>query len=231
MLVLEGSGDQVLVFLPGFLSAAASYRALLEPVAAAGATVIVPQLYPRGIAALAGRVPVSAEAAAAADLVRGDGGPARHRIRSSSLATRGVGRPPGVRLGCWRPRGCPLGWSCSIQSTGRGGGPAHLARRPHRPPSPARRWSSAPAWVAGAPPGPSTTTPSPQATPHARHVVVKGFGHADVLEGRARSLGRRLCGGADDPDPGRAAVLGSAHRASRGGPGWRVRPTGPAGVA
>jgi hypothetical protein len=29
VLVLEGSGDQVLVFLPGFMNAAASYRALL----------------------------------------------------------------------------------------------------------------------------------------------------------------------------------------------------------
>jgi pimeloyl-ACP methyl ester carboxylesterase len=44
------------------------------------------------------------------------------------------------------------------------------------------------------------------ASPHARHVVVPQLGHADILEGRARSFGRRLCGGAVDPDAGRAAV-------------------------
>jgi pimeloyl-ACP methyl ester carboxylesterase len=44
------------------------------------------------------------------------------------------------------------------------------------------------------------------AAPHARHVVVTRLGHADVLDGRARTAGRWLCGGAEDPGPGRAAV-------------------------
>ena len=70
MLVLDGGGERVLVFLPGFMTAAESYVEVLTPVADAGVTVLVPQLYRRGVGALAGRVPVSSEAAAAADLVR-----------------------------------------------------------------------------------------------------------------------------------------------------------------
>ena len=44
------------------------------------------------------------------------------------------------------------------------------------------------------------------AAPQARHVVVPLLGHADMLDGGARSFGRRLCGGAPDPDEGCAAV-------------------------
>ena len=36
--------------------------------------------------------------------------------------------------------------------------------------------------------------------------MVTDLGHADILEGRARSLGRRLCGGGRDPDRARDAV-------------------------
>lgn len=43
------------------------------------------------------------------------------------------------------------------------------------------------------------------AAPQARHVVVRSLGHADVLQGAARSMGRRLCPGRDNPDVGRAA--------------------------
>jgi hypothetical protein len=32
------------------------------------------------------------------------------------------------------------------------------------------------------------------------------MGHADVLGGRARTVGRWFCAGAEDPDPGRTAV-------------------------
>ena len=42
------------------------------------------------------------------------------------------------------------------------------------------------------------------AIPQARYAVVRELGHADMLGGRARAFGRRLCGGAADPDPGRA---------------------------
>ncbi|HNO16378.1 MAG TPA: hypothetical protein PKH30_09555, partial [Actinomycetota bacterium] len=43
-----------------------------------------------------------------------------------------------------------------------------------------------------------------RATPQAIHLLVADLGHADMLDGRARSLGRRLCGGGKDPDEARA---------------------------
>jgi pimeloyl-ACP methyl ester carboxylesterase len=204
VLVLEGSGERVLVFLPGFLSAAASYRALLEPVAAAGATVVVPQLYPRGIAALAGRVPVSAEAAAAADLVRATVD--ERGTRSVFLAGHSRGGQAAWRAaGLLAAEGLPAGLVLLDPVDGEG-------RRPTAPAATATPAAfSCPALVIGAglggrcAPGPVNHRAFAEATPHARHVVVRGFGHADLLQGRARSLGRRLCGGAADPDPGRAA--------------------------
>ena len=204
MLVLEGSGGGVLVFLPGFLNAAASYRALLQPVAAAGTSVLVPQLYPRGIGALAGRVPVSAEAAAAAALVR-DTAAARGTeqvfLAGHSRGGQAAWRASGLLAG----QGLPAGLALLDPVDGEG-------RRPSAPDATAAPAAfGCPTLVIGAGLG-GRCAPEPvnhrafaAATPHARYVVVRGFGHADVLEGRARSLGRRLCGGADDPDPGREA--------------------------
>lgn len=204
MLVLAGSGDRVLVFLPGFLSAATSYRALLEPVAAAGTTVLVPQLYRRGIGALAGRVPVSAEASAAADLVRATVD--QRGTSSVFLAGHSRGGQAAWRAaGLLAAEGLPAGLVLVDPVDGEG-------RRPSAPAATAAPAAfTCPTLVIGAGLG-GRCAPEPvnhrafaAATPHARYVVVRGFGHADVLEGRARSLGRRLCGGADDPDPGRAA--------------------------
>lgn len=45
-----------------------------------------------------------------------------------------------------------------------------------------------------------------------RHTVVADCGHADVLEGRAARLGRRLCGGGDDPEAARAEVTAALLR-------------------
>lgn len=44
------------------------------------------------------------------------------------------------------------------------------------------------------------------ATPGADHVVVAGLGHADILCGPVRTLGRLLCGGGDDPTTARRRV-------------------------
>jgi len=204
LLVLEGSGDRVLVFLPGFLNAAASYRALLEPAAAAGTTVIVPQLYARGIGALAGRVPVSAEAGAAADLVR-DTEDQRGTTQVFLAGHSRGGQAAWRAAGLLAAEGLPAGLVLFDPVDGEG-------RRPSAPVA-----TATPAafgcltLVIGAGLG-GRCAPEPvnhrafaAATPRALHVVVRGLGHADLLEGRARSLGRRLCGGADDPDPGRTA--------------------------
>lgn len=37
-------------------------------------------------------------------------------------------------------------------------------------------------------------------------MVVSDMGHMDVLNGRARAIGRRLCGGGTDPDIARSTV-------------------------
>ncbi|MBP7972034.1 MAG: hypothetical protein KAZ48_04480 [Candidatus Nanopelagicales bacterium] len=44
------------------------------------------------------------------------------------------------------------------------------------------------------------------ASSEASHVVVSDMGHMDVLNGRARAIGRRLCGGGTDPDRARSTV-------------------------
>ena len=47
-----------------------------------------------------------------------------------------------------------------------------------------------------------------RATPQSVHIVVEDLGHADMLQGRARTLGRRLCGGGTDPDAARGVCTG-----------------------
>lgn len=197
---IAGSHSGALIFLPGFMSSAESYRALLEPVAAHGPTVIVPQLYKRGPAALFGRVSVAWEAAAAADLVR-------------DTATEMDGP---VSVG-GHSRGGQAAWlAASLLSP----------ELPHRlvlidpvdgegrnPSTPTSTVSGAavacPTLVVGAGIG-GRCAPEPvnhhifaAATPHSRHVVVEQLGHADMLNGRSRDFGRTLCTGAADPDPGR----------------------------
>jgi len=53
------------------------------------------------------------------------------------------------------------------------------------------------------------------ATPACTHLVVRELGHADLLSGRGRDLGRRLCPGAPDPDPGRATCADLVDRFAR----------------
>jgi pimeloyl-ACP methyl ester carboxylesterase len=201
---LAGRGDDTLVFLPGFMIGAASYRELLGPVAAAGTTVVVPELYRRGLAALTGRTPVSVEAASAADLVRAE------------ATRRGTGR---VFL-AGHSRGGQAAWLAAELLAGTGL-PAGLVlvdpvdgegRRPLTPVVTRKLATfTCPTVVVGAGLGGRCAPTSvnhrvfASATPHARHLVLDGLGHADMLQGRARTVGRWLCSGAADPDPGRAA--------------------------
>jgi pimeloyl-ACP methyl ester carboxylesterase len=195
--------DRVLVLLPGFMSSPSSYAALVAPVASAGVLVVVPALYPRGIAALGGRHTVEQEADDAAQLVRG-------------LATGGRGV---VLAG--HSRGGQAAWRAA-NALAADSMPTALVlidpvdgagRQPsQRSATRVEAAFSTPAWVVGAALGGRCAPPAvnhrafAEATPHARHVVVEDLGHADVLDGRSRALGRRLCGGASDPDPGRALV-------------------------
>jgi pimeloyl-ACP methyl ester carboxylesterase len=199
------TGDErVAVFLHGFMTAPESYRAMLAPLTAAGWRVVTPSLYPRGIAALSGRHPVEREAADAADLVR-------------SLVADG-----GVRLVlAGHSRGGQAAWRAAnllaadvlldalvLLDPVDGGG-----RAPQVPAATTDPVAfTCPTLVVGAGLGGRCVPESVNhevfaaASPAARHVVVPLLGHADILEGRARSFGRRLCGGAPDPDEGRSAV-------------------------
>jgi pimeloyl-ACP methyl ester carboxylesterase len=58
-----------LVFLPGFMTAGSSYRALLAPLQEAGLEVVVPRLYRPGWRALSGRFTVVEEAVRAREVV------------------------------------------------------------------------------------------------------------------------------------------------------------------
>jgi pimeloyl-ACP methyl ester carboxylesterase len=205
MLVVPAPGPDVLVLLPGFMIAASAYTALAESVADAGSTVIVPQLYRRGFGALAGRAPVAAEAAAAAALVR--------RVAADKPGAR-------VHLG-GHSRGGQAAWRAAGPLAG-GGLPASVVlldpvdgqgRRPSGPTSTAVPAAfTVPTLVVGAGVGGRCAPEGinhwqfARATPAARHLLVEGLGHADLLVGRGRELGRRLCGGGDDPDAARAVL-------------------------
>lgn len=199
--------DRALVLLPGFLSSPRSYSALVAPVEAVGADVEVPSLAPGRLALLTGRYPVEEEAVDAAALVRrlvalgsrvllaghSRGGQAALRAARMLVAedevrdgliglvlidpVDGGGRRPSTRTStAWCT---PLRLPTTVVGAGHGGVCA---------PEPVNH----PAFA--------------DAVPDARHVVVEGMGHADLLDGRERALGRRLCGGADDPDPCRGLV-------------------------
>ncbi|WP_420121848.1 chlorophyllase/cutinase-like alpha/beta fold protein [Nakamurella sp.] len=212
MLTVAGAwaGSGVIVLLPGFMIAPAGYEALARSLAGAGPTVVVPQLYRRGIGALAGRVDIADEAVRAADLVR---------------AT--VRDHPGSPLHlAGHSRGGQAAWRATGLLAAAGCGPASLVvidpvdgagRNPTVPTSTAMPVSWAvPTLVLGAgvegrcAPAPVNHRQFARAAPAARHLVVEGLGHADLLDGRSRSFGRRLCGGGPDPDAARgvlAAVL------------------------
>jgi len=195
-------GDRTLVFLPGFMTAASSYTTLLEPLTAQGISVVVPQLYRRGLGALLGRATVEQEASDAADLVRdlvgggpvvlgghSRGGQAAFRATAALASTGevsglvlvdpvdGSGRAPSVRTATATSAGFSV--PCLVIGAGLGGRCA---------PEPVNHEAFA------------------DAMPLARHVVVTRLGHGDMLDDAPRARAARLCGGADDPDPGRAAV-------------------------
>jgi pimeloyl-ACP methyl ester carboxylesterase len=201
---IAGQGDDTLVFLPGFMIGAASYRELLAPVAAAGTTVDVPELYRRGISALTGRVAVSDEAAAAADVVRAEAtrrGRGRVFLAGHSRGGQAAWLAAELLVGTGLPAGLVL--VDPVDGEGRRPLTPVVARRPAT--------FTCPTVVVGAGRG-GRCAPSPvnhrvfaTAAPHARHVVLDDLGHADMLQGWARTIGRWLCPGAADPDLGREA--------------------------
>ncbi len=202
----DDSVPAVLLFLPGFMSSAQSYRALLEPVAAGGTDVTVPQLYARGPAAMLGRISVVAEAELSVEAL-------------IQLAAQSPGSK--IFLG-GHSRGGQAAWraanllAAQRETVGLLSGlvlidPVDGAGRNPTVPTATATTSefNVPTLIIGAGIG-GACAPEPvnhmvfaAATPHARHVVVRQMGHADMLDDRARAFGRKLCGGAAEPDQGR----------------------------
>jgi hypothetical protein len=205
VLELPSAGDTCLVFLPGFMAAPATYRALLVPLTLARITVVVPQLYARGPRALLGGVPPQIEAAAACDVVRQVARrPWLRRVFLGGHSRGGMAAAIAAEL----LHGTELPAGLVLVDPVDGAGPRPSTRR-----ATAQRLAfDGPALVIGAgiggrcAPAPVNHDAFAAALPHAGHVVVAGLGHADVLEGRAASNGKRLCGGADTPEAVRGHV-------------------------
>jgi len=193
----DTGGDRTLVFLPGFMTAARAYQGLLEQV---GMSLVVPQLYPRGLAALRGKHTVRQETAAAAQLVAGL--PGRVFLAGHSRGAQAAWLAAGVL-------GERVAGLCLVDPVDGQG------RRPVRDLATRRGAEyTGPTWIIGAGvSGPCAPVGANheqfvRATPHAVHLVVPDLGHPDILRGRARSFGRRLCGGGVDPDRARTLCSG-----------------------
>jgi len=193
----EPGGDRTLLFLPGFMIAASSYTALQEPL---GVSLVVPQLYPRGLAALRGKHSVTAEAAAVAALVADI--PGRVFLAGHSRGGQAAWLAAGALGG-------HVAGLCLVDPVDGQG------RRPVRDLSTRRGTEYAGStWIIGAGvAGPCAPVGAnheqfARATPQAVQLVVPDLGHADILQGRARGLGRRLCGGGRNPDAARALCTG-----------------------
>lgn len=192
-----------LVLLPGFQTPASAYRGLAEAIAAGGPTVYVPQVVRPGPMALLGKPDVQTEAVRATAVV---------------AAVRRARKPTAVVV-AGHSRGGLAAWLMADHVDLDGlvlidpvdaAGP-----RPRRPAftlqptllpyealiiGAGRAGPCAPAGV--------NHEAFAGATPGCRHVVLPDLGHADILSGRWRSGGRRLCGGGADPAAGRQAVAG-----------------------
>lgn len=205
MLEFASGGDSCLVFLPGFMTAPAEYRALLAPLTRSRITVVVPQLYGRGPRALLGGVSPQAEACAAVEVVRRVAErPWLRRVFLGGHSRGGMAAAMAAEM--LRDSGLPSG--LVLVDPVDGAGPRPRTRRATAD----RLAVDAPALVIGAgiggrcAPGPVNHDAFAAALPRAGHVVVEGLGHADVLEGRAAARGKRLCGGADSPEALRGCV-------------------------
>ena len=202
-MTLLGTGPDFVVFLPGFMLSARSYRELLEPVAASGITVVVPQLYRRGPAALLGHPPVTDEAQDAAVLVRETA--LAYPSARIFLGGHSRGGQAAWRAAAALSPNLPAGLLLLDPVDGEGRRPSNATA------TSSELHVTCPSLIIGAGIGGACAPANVNhevfaaATPGARHAVVTDMGHADMLCGRELSLGRRLCPGAVDPRPGREA--------------------------
>lgn len=195
-----GEGEHCLVFLPGFMCTPAMYRALLRPVADAGARVVVPLPTRPGPKALLGRIT-----------------PAEEADSLTALLTELRAAHGGLWLG-GHSRGGFIAWLASaavdldglllVDPVG-GGGPPWATPEP-----PPARSFRVPPLVIGLGAGDGTRC-APKgrnhhvfaaAAPGCRHEVIADAGHADVLDGWSERLGGLMCSAGSDPHAVRARV-------------------------
>ncbi len=203
-LTFGGSIDRCVIFLPGFLNSPYAYQRLLEPLGDDRCTVEIPRLYRPGPDALLGRFTVEDEAAAAMTLVQ-------ERQRGGSQVwlaghSRG-GQAAWLAAKKLEDLAAPLAGLILVDPVD-GRGPRSV-----EPVATATRASfTVPPLIIGA--GLSGRC-APQAVNHERfaaavdtcaHLVVTDMGHADVLCGWQRTLGRRLCSGGPNPVRARESV-------------------------
>lgn len=200
-----GGGDPTLVFCHGFLGTPDDYRGLLSHIASHGIRVVAPIGHRRTPAVLLGRPGISDEAEAILGLV--------DRLDAPWVAGHSRG---GQVAWLVAARAAVSGVVVVDPVDGEG-------RRGEKPTATARRatWD-VPTTVIGAVLGGRC---APRHRNHERfasaapdgssHLVVE-MGHADLLDGRVRTLGRLVCPGVDDPGPIPRTVGGLVVAAVRG---------------
>lgn len=203
-LIFGRSSDRHIIFLPGFLNSPDAYRLLLEPLGDDLWTVEIPRLYRPGPRVLLGRFTVKDEATAAVALVRQrQQGQARVWLAGHS---RG-GQAAWLAATRLQQLGAPVAGLILVDPVD-GRGPR--SEEPFAT-STTQAFTHAPLIVGAGISGRC----APEAVNHERfaaaaearvHLVVAEMGHADVLCGWQRSLGRRLCGGGTDPSRARECV-------------------------
>ncbi len=197
-------GDStVLVFLRGFATPPAAYTALLAPLRAVGVAVAVPNFY--GLNGYIGRYTAVDEASDTLALLReihepvvlaghSRGGQVAWRT-AQLLAAAGTGADVDLR-------------ALVLIDPVDGAGPRARGRLATATPAS----FTTPTLIVGAGIG-GTCAPEranystfASATPTATLVVIDDMGHADILNGRRAALGRRLCGGSENPSAVREEV-------------------------
>ncbi len=193
----------LVVFFHGFMTSPRSYGTVLRMVSQdAGVTVIAPEMYRRGLRALAGSPTVIEEAADAAAIVdelrdqlepdelwlagHSRGGQVAWLVAQRSAAdgvividpVDGVGRRPTTAHAT--AAAATFGGRTMVVGAGRGSRCAPAAMNHER-------------FAESAPAG-------------ATHVVIPTMGHGDLLDDAAARTARRLCGGSDRPDLDRSTV-------------------------
>ncbi|MEI6622720.1 MAG: hypothetical protein WCP28_12520 [Actinomycetes bacterium] len=203
-MILGDCDDRFLVFLPGFLISPDAYRGLLTRIAGADLTVVVPRLYRVGPSVMLGRFTADDEAQRAVEVVRDRcGADARMWLAGHS---RG-GQAAWLAARLLAEQGLVVDGLILVDPVD-GAGPR--SNEPHATKAPVQ-FEHRPL-IIGAGLGGKCAPAAVNHDQFARaadpswHVVVQDMGHADMLTGRALSLGRRLCGGGSDPDSSRAAI-------------------------